>query len=159
MGRLARAYGAGPVHLAGVVVGLALAVYGVARIFQHSHVEQVVLWFVLVIVAHDLVLLPLYTLLARGALRVVGVRRPALLPHVVAPALISLLLFIVWFPLIVGKGRLTSLSTLPLDGYLSRWLILSAGLFVGSGLLYGLRAAREHRRAGGPRAPDTARQI
>lgn len=157
MRRFARAYGAGPAHLAGLVVSLALVVYGAARIFQHPHAEQVVEWFVLAIVAHDLVLLPLYTLLWRGASRVVGgVRRPALLPHVAAPALISLLLLIVWLPLILGKGQLTPLSTLPLDGYLSRWLILSAGLFVGSGLLYGLRAAREHRRASGPRAPHIA---
>jgi len=146
MHRPARLYGAGPAHLTAVVVGLALALYGGARIFQHPKAWTVVAGFVLAIVVHDLVFLPLYTAVWRAAARTrVFATRVPLLPHVAAPALISALLLAVWFPLIVGKGVLTSLSTLPIQGYLGRWLILTGALFAVSAVSFAVRTARGAR--------------
>ncbi|CAA9492306.1 MAG: hypothetical protein AVDCRST_MAG53-1601 [uncultured Solirubrobacteraceae bacterium] len=149
-----RLYGAGPAHLAGVLAFLLLATYGWTRIFQHPKAWTIVAAFVVVVVAHDLIFLPLYTAVWRAAARA-GASTPSavpVLPHLAAPALISVLLFVVWFPLIVGKGMLTSLSTLPLQGYLGRWLILTGALFVVSALSYALRAARARRRPAPGRA-------
>lgn len=69
------------------------------------------------------------------------------LNHVRVPALLSGLLFLVWFPLILGlseeKYRLaTGFGT---EGYLGRWLLLSGALFGLSGLAFAVRLARASR--------------
>ncbi len=71
------------------------------------------------------------------------------LNHVRVPALLSGLLFLVWFPLILGLSaeEYRAVSGLSTDGYLERWLLLSGVLFGISGLAFALRLARL-RRAG-----------
>jgi hypothetical protein len=50
----------------------------------------------------------------------------------------------VFFPVISGKGgpAFTRVSGLAYDGYLARWLLITAGLFAVSALAYGLRGTR-----------------
>jgi hypothetical protein len=67
-------------------------------------------------------------------------------------------LFVVWFPLILGlssevyelkSGRST-------DPFLGRWLLITAGLFLASGLAYAVSLRRSPRR-GPPRDRQDAR--
>ena len=127
--RLRRRYGAGPWHLAGHLIALAIG--------------------------HDLILLPAYSVLdrsARSLLARLPRRRPARVPmvnHLRAPALISGLLLLIYAPLISGRAdygyRLDSGH--PAAGYLRNWLLISAALFLGSGLIYLARVLRAAARS------------
>ncbi len=147
MALLRRAYGAGPGHLAATLAGLLIAAYGIARIGQHGSWPRVAVYFVLAILAHDLFLLPLYTLLYAATWRVgrIGAdrsRRVPVLRHLVVPTVISAVLFIAWFPLILRLPRFSGTLTADVSVYLSRWLIITAALFLASGALYAIRALR-----------------
>lgn len=105
----------------------------------------VALWFVGAAVLHDLVLLPLYAVADRTAVRALGVvGRREWAMYVRVPAVLSGLLMLVWFPLISGQvaGRYRSATGLSADGFLVRWLLITAVLFGGSGLLLVLRLRR-----------------
>lgn len=149
-------YGAGVLHLAAALASFAVAGYAVARIFAElGDPTRVMVWLASSIVAHDLVLFPLYAtigVLASGVL-VPGASRSRLrvaaLNHLRVPALASGLLLLVWFPLVARRAprtyeRLTSLSV---DVYLDRWLALSGALFAASGLIFALRARRLARES------------
>jgi len=158
MATFRRFYGAGPGHLIAMLVCLAMAAYGGYGIFENARPWTVLLWLAGAIVVHDFVLLPVYT----GAFWLMSRiprgerRRIPLLHHVVAPGALSALLFLAWLPLILrlserGYGPTTGMSQQP---YLGRWLLLTAALFAGSAVLYGVRSLRARRRtsAGAPKA-------
>lgn len=151
-----REYGAGPFHLLAVTASIAIAAYALSRVFDVvGDPLRVVLWLAGAIVAHDLVLLPLYALLgaiAGGALVPDAHRsrlRIAALNHLRAPALASGLLLLVWFPLIAAEAPGTFMRSTGLDVavYFDRWLLATAVLFGGSALLFALRARRLARTA------------
>jgi hypothetical protein len=103
-------------------------------------------WLVGAIVAHDLMLLPLYSLLGVVAGRAVAGEHPtrlrvAALNHLRVPVLLSGLLLLVWFPLIAERapGGYMRASGLSADGYLDRWLLLSAALLLASAFAFALR--------------------
>jgi hypothetical protein len=154
--RFTAAYGAGPLHLLAVVGTFAVAAYALSR--SHDLLAdpaRMLVWLGGGIAAHDLVLLPFYSLL--GLLAAAALLRPggspsrlriAALNHLRVPALLSGLLALVWFPLIAGKGarsfeRATGLSN---DVYFERWLLLSIALFTASLLVFALRARGLARR-------------
>jgi hypothetical protein len=150
-----RAYGAGPLHLLAVLATAAVAAYALARVYDVvGDPGRVVLWLSGSIVAHDLVLFPVYAVLgaiAAAALipRGHGSRlRVAALNHLRAAALLSGLLALVWFPLIAAKAPRTHerVTGLQVDVYRDRWLIATAVLFGGSALLLALRAPWLRRR-------------
>jgi hypothetical protein len=140
-----REYGAGPLHLLAVLVTMAVAGYALARVFDLvANPGRVVLWLGGSIVAHDLVLFPIYALL--GALLASAIApktrlRIAALNHVRTPALLAGLLGLVWYPLIAAEapGTYTRASGLTVDVYRDRWLIAAAFLFGGSALLFAAR--------------------
>ncbi|MDQ0605070.1 hypothetical protein QF037_009415 [Streptomyces canus] len=109
---------------------------------------SVVLWFVGAALVHDLVLSPLYAgadrVVARG-LSVVGRREWTVFVRV--PAAFSGLLLLIWFPLISGQmaDHYSSATTLSGDGFLSRWLLITAVLFGGSAVALLLRSLRLRR--------------
>lgn len=112
----------------------------------------VALWFVGAALLHDLVLLPLYAGADRAVVRGLGaVRRRDWVPYVRVPAAFSGLLLLVWFPLIGGRvdARYRSVAALSADGFLARWLLITAVLFGGSALLLAgrllLRSATKRR--------------
>jgi hypothetical protein len=155
MSAFRRAYGAGLVHLVAVLAVLAVAVYALIRVYDVvGDPGRVVLWLSGSIIAHDLVLFPLYAVL--GALAVAALvpsgqgsrLRVAALNHLRAAALLSGLLALVWFPLIAAKAPRTYERTtgLQVDVYRDRWLIATAVLFGGSALLLALRAPWLRRR-------------
>ena len=96
------------------------------------------------VVAHDLVLFPLTALLDRIAQRAPGARAVPAVNHLRVPALLSGLLFLVWFPLILGlsERRYETATRLSTDVYLPRWLAVTGALFIASALLYAVRLRR-----------------
>ena len=103
------------------------------------------LWLVAAVIVHHLVLLPFYSVLDRGARRLTGGHRSRL-NYLRVPVGLSGLLLLVYFPVISGRGAggYEAVSGLTFDGYLERWLLVTAALFAGSGLLL-LRSGRRAR--------------
>ncbi len=128
-----------PLQLLLLACSFALAAYAGVRLLAGDWFG-VALWIVGAALLHDLVLLPLYTVLDRALVKAAG-RRRAQVAYVRVPAALSGLLLLVWFPLISGRvsGRYASATGLSPDGFLARWLLLTAALFGGSALLFLLR--------------------
>jgi hypothetical protein len=125
-----------------LAASFALAAYAGVRLLAGDWFG-VALWIVGAALLHDLVLLPLYAVLDRALVKAAGHRREWPL-YVRVPAALSLLLLLVWFPLISGRvaERYPSATGLSADGFLTRWLLLTAALFGGSALLFVLRLRR-----------------
>ncbi|MFL5828409.1 MAG: hypothetical protein ACJ76X_00680 [Solirubrobacteraceae bacterium] len=161
-----RVYGAGPLHLVAitagcVIVGLAVAGWLANRL---SVAATILLWFFAAVIGHDLVLLPLYSLLDRLAFRPrerpVDAGRPSVRPYLRVPAMLSGLLFLVFFPEILQLGDATfhAASGLHQDRYLVRFLLVTGAMFALSALAYGISirrraAARERTRPSRLRTP------
>ena len=144
MSAFRRHYGASPLHLLAHVAAFAVSAYALSRILQRGPVENFLIWFIGAALLHDVVFLPLYSLLdalARGG--VAGARRPPLaaVNYLRVPAILSGLLLLVYFPLILGKsnGNYLRATAHPAEGYARNWLLITAVLFAGSALLYALR--------------------
>jgi hypothetical protein len=151
MRRFRERYGAGPLHLLAVLACFAIAAYALSRALElTSNPDRILLWLGGSIVAHDLILFPLYAVLGVLAAGLIVPRahfsrlRIAALNHLRFPALVSGLLLLVWFPLVAGKGERSFMraSGLSKGVYLERWLALSAVLFLGSALILALRVRR-----------------
>ncbi|MFJ8112495.1 hypothetical protein [Streptomyces sp. NPDC096132] len=132
-----------PFQLLLLAASFALAAYAGVRLLADDWLG-VALWIVGAALLHDLVLLPLYAAADRavaGGLGAVGRRGWTM--YVRVPAALSGLLLLVWFPLISGRvDRRYRLGTgLSPEGFLSRWLLITAVLFAGSALLLAMRVA------------------
>ncbi len=123
-----RRYGATPLHLLGHLAAFAVAAFALAQIVRGGRVVNFAVWFGGAALLHDVVFLPLYSLLdgiAGRAARHPHLRHRLSVPvvnHVRVPALISGLLLLVYFPEILGisdrifvmyKGRLTGVFDQP----------------------------------------------
>ncbi|MEU9717926.1 hypothetical protein [Streptomyces sp. NPDC047976] len=163
-----RRYGAPPLHLLLVLASFALALYAGLRLLE-GDTPGVAVWFVGAALLHDLVLLPLYSVTDR-ALQLVfargtGSARPlprASVNYVRVPAFVAGVLLLVWWPLVLRQvGHYTAATALPADGFLARWLLITAALFTASAATllvrtgYAGRAAR--RRDARERARKAAR--
>ncbi|MFJ2017461.1 hypothetical protein [Streptomyces nodosus] len=136
--------GGGPLQLLLLACSFALAAYAGVRLLADDW-SGVALWFVGAALLHDLVLLPLYAVADRAVVRGLGaVRRREWAPYARIPAALSLLLLLLWFPLISGvtERRYRLATGLPADVFLARWLLITAALFGGSALLLVLRLRR-----------------
>jgi hypothetical protein len=171
---LRRWYGDSPLHLLALLASFALAGYAVLAVVAAEQWRGFAVWFAVAIVGHDLLLFPLYSLadlsmrrlLPRRAGGTGGTRGtgqadgtgvltagrmvPPVVNYLRVPAAFSLLVLIVWFPLILGLSagtyhRASDLSTAP---YLSRWLAVTGAMFAGSAVCYALALRRAGRRAG-----------
>ena len=130
-------YGASPLHLLAHLVALPLAAFALIQIAERPSALRIALWLGASVLLHDLVLLPFYSLLDRAGRRMAGRG----VNYVRVPALVVGLLGLVYFPVISGKGApvFRNVSGLEYEGYLARWLLVSAALFAISGALYLLR--------------------
>jgi hypothetical protein len=106
-------------------------------------------WFTAVVVVHDGILLPAYSITDRGWLAVVPRTRVPLVNHVRIPALGAGLTLLIYLPGIIRQGGVTFTAATGLDQqpYLLRWLLLVVIMFGISALVYAVRVAR-------PAAPD-----
>ena len=133
-----RRYGASPLHLLAHLALLPLAAWALLRVLDLNTAPRVLLWLAGAIVAHDLVLLPFYSLLDRAAARAApgpGVN------YVRVPAGLAALLGLVFLGEISGRSdpALARASGQALEGSLARWLIASAVLFALAAALYLVR--------------------
>ncbi len=140
-----KAYGSSPAHLAGHLVLFALAAYVFAQLLDVRAFANILVWFVGAALLHDFVLAPGYL----AADRVLA-RAPRLVNFVRVPLLLSGLLALVWFPLILGlsSGAYERVAGIPVEGYATRWLGVSAALFALSALAFMGRAAARRRHGG-----------
>jgi len=144
-----RYYGASPLHLLGHLVAFAIAYYALSEVFlsRYSHWVNWVAWFVGGALLHDLVFLPIYVLLdAIARLGVVDhpLRHVNAINHIRVPAVMAGVMFLVFFPLILGDGRENYVNDVghgPPD-FLARWLLICAILFGASALVYAIRLRR-----------------
>ncbi|MER7671448.1 hypothetical protein ABTY61_23700 [Kitasatospora sp. NPDC096128] len=160
-------YGAGPLHLLVLLASLALTGYAVERLVTERPLA-VAVWFVGAAVAHDLVLLPLYSLAdlsTRSVLRHRAERTPAVgwINYLRVPVFLSGLLLLVWFPLILDLSEPYPGATGLSEGvYLGRWLAITAVLFGAAALALAVKLRRARRsggRATGGRRRGAARGV
>lgn len=137
-----------PFQLVLLLATLAFAGYVGVRLLV-GETFLIVVWFVGAALVHDLVLLPLYTAADRTVTAALGPRR-RLVNFVRVPAFLSLLLLLVWFPMITGRvRRYEPYAALSSDGFLARWLLVTAALFVCSALCLVTRAVLRRRATKG----------
>jgi hypothetical protein len=149
-------YGASPLHLLAHATAFAIAGYALAQIVRGGTVVNFIAWFAGAAVVHDVVFLPLYSVLDRLTHRALRGQPPhralggysrervPVINHVRVPAMISGLLLLVYFPLILGlsDGKYFAASGRHLGGYARNWLGITAVLFAGSAVLYAIRVTR-----------------
>ena len=165
-----RLYGANPAHLLTMVAGFALLGYTLTT-FQVSALwnqgtwwQSIAVWFVAAVIAHDLVLFPIYALADRA---LAARHRPAPsdkcreIParnYIRVPVLAAGLTLLVFLPGIIEQGApvyqaATGQTQQP---FLGRWLLLTAVMFGASGVAYAARRAVAWRRAAD--GPEATRQ-
>jgi hypothetical protein len=159
MATLRRRYGASPLHLVGHLVAIAIAVYAVSKVLhpRYSRGLNYLVWLLAGAVVHDLVLAPAIALVDR-ALRALP---PSMVNHVRFPAAISGAMLLVYWPLILVRadGNYARATGRHVEGFATRWLLITVGLFLASALAYAARAGvrgRAARRARGPRGASRA---
>jgi hypothetical protein len=155
LARFRGVYGSHPLHLLTLIAGFALFGYVLATIKPvtlwnpSTWWQSIAVWFAVAIIAHDLVLFPLYALADRILLSTRDVRaarsEPAvpLLNYVRVPALASGLSLLVFLPGIIEQGAPTYMAATgqSQEPFLGRWLLLTAAVFAASAVVYGIRLA------------------
>ncbi len=144
---LARRYGASPGHLAGHLLLFALAFWAISTMLDMRAAGNWVLWLLAAVVLHDFLLLPAYSAADRVAARLLGGRRAGhagVLNHLRFPVAVSGVLLLVGFPLVLDRapGNFARVAGFQPSGYLEAWLAITAGLFVVSAAVYGIRLLR-----------------
>lgn len=156
-------YGAHPLHLLGTLTALALAGYAVIVLGPHalwnSKVwwQSIGVWFVAAIIAHDLILFPLYALADRSLTNALAAlhnprtrRTPTVSPlnYVRVPTLAAGLSLLLFFPGIIRQGQASYIAATgqTQDPFLARWLLLVGTLYGVSALAYATRVGTAGRR-------------
>jgi len=148
-------YGSHPLHLLTMVAGFALLGYVLATVkpvtLWNPQVwwQSIAVWFAAAIIAHDLVLFPIYSLVDRMLTlppgRRPGRRQPrvAALNYFRAAALGAGLTLLVFLPGIIEQGASTyqAATGQTQQPFLGRWLLLTAAMFALSALIYTIRLA------------------
>ena len=156
--RFRRIYGSHPLHLLTLIAGFALFGYVLATVkpatLWNPHVwwQSIAVWFAAAIIAHDLVLYPIYTLVDR---LLTATRRPvanvAALNYIRVPALGAALTFVVFLPGIIEQGAPTYVAATgqTQEPFLGRWLLLTAAMFGISAVAFAIRLvlSRTNERA------------
>ncbi|MCA1588383.1 MAG: hypothetical protein LC744_06955 [Chloroflexi bacterium] len=136
-----RWYGAGPLHLGAMAVGLAVSGYAAWRLVPLDPVG-IATWVVGGALLHDLLFVPLYAGAAVILARVAR-GRANVANHVQVPALLSGVLLLVFAPLILRRPpAFEGITGQRTDPYLARWLALTGALFAVSLAVYAARRAR-----------------
>ncbi|RDH76436.1 hypothetical protein DVS77_22100 [Mycolicibacterium moriokaense] len=155
--RFRAVYGSNPLHLLTLIAGFALFGYVLATIKPvtlwnpHTWWQSILVWFAAAIIAHDLVLFPIYALVDR--ILVAGSRlRPAshsvpVLNYVRIPAMGAGLTLLMFLPGIIQQGApvYRAATGQTQDPFLGRWLLLTAAMFAVSAVVYGIRLAVARR--------------
>jgi hypothetical protein len=155
---LRRRYGASPLHLVAHLAAIAIAVYAVSKVLhpRYSRGLNFLVWLLAGAVLHDFVLAPGVAL----ADRLVRALPRSVVTHVRFPAVVSGALLLVYWPLILVRadGNYVRATGRHVEGFGTRWLLITAALFLASALIGAARAgvrARAARRA--RRSPAASR--
>jgi hypothetical protein len=138
-------YGAHPLHLLAHVAVFGASAYAIVQILDGGFVESFLVWFLGAALLHDLVFLPLYSVLDRAAGRSLG----SAINYLRAPVVLSALLLLVYFPLILVRadGNYLRSTGHHVEHYGRNWLLITAGLFAGSAAVYLVRRLRDRSAA------------
>lgn len=151
-------YGSHPLHLLTMLAGFALLGYVVA-VFKPQTLwnqqvwwQSIAVWFAAAVIAHDLMLFPLYALADRFL--TLPADRPERQPRVPAlnyirlPALGSALTLLVFLPGIIEQGAPVYFAATgqTQEPFLGRWLLLSAAMLAASAVAYAVRLAVTRRQ-------------
>jgi NADH dehydrogenase len=144
-------YGEHPLHLLVLLACFALAGYVATRVAAIPAWPTIVIWFVGAVVAHDLVLFPIYALLDRSTAASLAMwrrrahgrtaPRVAVLNYLRIPFLGVALTFALFLPGIIQQGAATyhSATGQTQQPFLARWLLLCAAMFAASAVVYVIR--------------------
>ncbi|HTY30875.1 hypothetical protein [Mycobacterium sp.] len=158
--RFAAFYGSRPLHLLTMLTGFALLGYVLAT-FKPATLwdsgacwQSIAVWLAAAVIAHDLLLFPLYALADRLlSLRIGRSGRPKVSArnYIRVPALGAGLTLLVFLPGIIQQGAATyqAATGQTQQPFLGRWLLLTAGMFAVSAICYAARLAVARRRATG----------
>ncbi len=156
MTRFRQTYGDSPAHLVAVVVGMSIAGYAISRVNDLGILIAIAIWFVGMLLVHDVVLFPVYAGLDNVLARLRGGTAPRVpwVNHVRVPVVLSSFLFIAWYPLILrlarGYPRATHRSNAV---FLGHWLMVTGALVAISAIVYAARLFRARRaQPAGPAA-------
>jgi hypothetical protein len=136
-----RLYG-GPLWTLPILIGcFAVTGYVADKVVSGPMAVRIIVWFAAAAVLHDFVLFPAYSLIDRA----ISAWRPragsTLIPvinYVRVPAALSLLMFLIYLPTIFGRGAgaFHAASGLGQIDIFLRWVLLSLGFFIVSGVIY-----------------------
>ncbi len=137
---------------------IAIAAFAVSRTLEVASTDDLnfLIWLVAGAILHDIVLLPLYSLVdlvSRLAMSDHPLRRIHAANHVRFPAAISLVILLVYSPTILGRnpGNFERVSGRPqATDPLEAWLWITLALFVVSGAVLAIRLLLDGRRQGAP---------
>ncbi|MDQ6614375.1 MAG: hypothetical protein M3083_06435 [Actinomycetota bacterium] len=155
LGRWRSFYGANPLHLLALLACFGLAGYAALWAKKGPLPMRMLIWFVGAIVAHDLLLYPLYALADRSLAGLINRRRVSHPPtdaggvnYLRVPALLSGLLLLMFWPLITRHSSKSYRFATGLNNsvYLGRWLLLSGAACAVSAVLYAWRIGRRRHR-------------
>lgn len=145
-------YGASPLHLLAHLVALAIAVYAVSKVLhpRYSRGLNYLVWLLGGALLHDVILAPAMAV----ADRLIRALPPSMVNHVRFPAAMSGAMLLVYWPLIFVRadGGYVRATGVHVEGFATRWLLITAGLFLVSAIVYAARAVGRGRAARRPRA-------
>jgi hypothetical protein len=153
LARFRTVYGSHPLHLLTLIAGFALLGYVLATIKPvtlwnpNTWWQSIAVWFAAAIIAHDLVLFPIYALADRVLLSGKRIRlggRDVVVPllnYLRVPAMGAALTLLVFLPGIIEQGAPTYIAATgqTQEPFLGRWLLLTAAMFATSAVVYGIR--------------------
>ncbi|BBZ20646.1 hypothetical protein [Mycolicibacterium gadium] len=154
-----RVYGSHPLHLLTLVAGFALFGYVIATVkpetLWNTNVwwQSIAVWFAAAIIAHDLVLFPIYALADR--LLTANRRSVANVPvlnYIRVPALGAALTLVVFLPGIIEQGAPTYLAATgqTQEPFLGRWLLLTAAMFAASAIAFAIKLVLSRAKSTDP---------
>ena len=161
--RFRAAYGSHPLHLLTMLSGFALLAY-ILTTFKPATFwnpgtwwQSIAVWLAAAVIAHDLLLFPLYALADRMLSARIGPRatsdqasppKVSARNHIRVPALGAGLTLLIFLPGIIEQGAPTyhAATGQTQQPFLGRWLLLTAAMFAVSALGYAARLAAARLR-------------
>jgi hypothetical protein len=155
-------YGSNPAHLILLVLAAVVAGYAVIQWLHAPTPVRLLVWFGAALIGHDLIAAPLYMGVDKLLIRAIAGADPgpvisrwrrAAINHLRFPLFVSVLTLVMWYPLILKRSDAIYFraSGQHQDRYLGNWLLVVAGLFAGSLIIFlvrlGLAAGRSRSGA------------
>jgi hypothetical protein len=144
-------YGSNPLHLLAHVGVFFVAGWAIDQIVGGGSVINWAAWFLGAALLHGVV--------GRATRAGPASDRPPVINYIRVPAVVAGILLLVYFPLILGYSARNYRHDTghALAGYTRNWLLICAGVFLVSAVLYAARTARQQRAE--PDEPDAVDRL